>query len=176
MKAQSFELFLQATVDAALLGQNLQLAAEAEGYGACMIGAARNHPIELGAVLGLPPHCYVVFGMTIGVPADDPVPRGRMPLPGVLHWDHYDTSVIPAVLDGADEGMRAWARRANAEQGGYAGKPVSEAKGWASRMAGAWSESSSYAKARATLLPTTIITRAPTTAWSVRAAAGSTRR
>mgnify|MGYP003346884963 CR=1 FL=1 len=47
-QTQSFELFLQATVDAALLGQNLQLAAESEGLGACMIGAARNHPVEIG--------------------------------------------------------------------------------------------------------------------------------
>ncbi|MBL8750130.1 MAG: NTP transferase domain-containing protein [Planctomycetes bacterium] len=151
VQAQSLELFLQATVDAALFGQNLALAAEAEGFGVCMIGAARNHPVELGALLGLPPHCYVVFGMTIGVPADDPVPRGRMPLPGILHWDRYDTNTIPAVLDGADDGMRAWARRTNAERGGYAGKPVSESKGWAERMAIAWGASSSYARARATL-------------------------
>lgn len=152
VQAQSFELFLQATVDAALLGQNLQLAAEAEGLGACMIGAARNHPLELAALLGLPKHCYVVFGMTIGVPADDPVPRGRMPLAGVLHHERYDDAAMDAVLDGADEGMRAWSRRTNAEQGGYNGKPVSETKGWAERMAIAWGGDSSYAAARATLV------------------------
>ncbi|MBX3462561.1 MAG: NTP transferase domain-containing protein [Planctomycetes bacterium] len=150
LQAQSLELFLQATVDAALLGQNLQLAAEAEGLGACMIGAARNHPIELAARLGLPPHVYVVFGMTVGVPADDPVPRGRMPLAGVLHWDRYDADV-GAVLDGADEVMRTWARRANLEQGGYNGRPVSEGKGWTERMAAAWGADSSYAAARRTL-------------------------
>lgn len=152
LQAQSFELFLQATVDAALLGQNLQLAAEAEGLGACMIGAARNHPIELAALLGLPEHAYVVFGMTIGVPADDPVPRGRMPLAGVLHFDHYDARSVDAALAGADEGMRAWSRRTNAERGGYNGKPVSETKGWAERMAIAWGSDSSYGKARATLV------------------------
>lgn len=150
LQAQSLELFLQATVDAALLGQNLQLAAEAEGLGACMIGAARNHPLELAERLGLPPHVYVVFGMTVGVPADDPVPRGRMPLAGVLHWDRY-APATDAVLDGADEVMRHWARRANAEQGGYNGRPVSETKGWAERMAAAWGEGSSYAAARRTL-------------------------
>ncbi|MBL9080070.1 MAG: NTP transferase domain-containing protein [Planctomycetes bacterium] len=150
VQAQSLELFLQATVDAALLGQNLQLAVEAEGLGACMIGAARNQPIELAARLGLPPHAYVVFGMTLGVPADDPVPRGRLPLAGVLHWDRYDARVEP-VLDGADEVMRAWARRANAEQGGYGGRPVDEHKGWTERMARAWGADSAYAKARRTL-------------------------
>ncbi|MBP8301909.1 MAG: NTP transferase domain-containing protein [Planctomycetes bacterium] len=152
VQAQSFELFLQATVDAALLGQNLQLAAEAEGLGACMIGAARNHPLELAQVLGLPPHCYVVFGMTVGKPADDPIPRGRMPLPGVLHWERYDAASAEAALDGADEGMREWSRRTNAEQGGYNGKPVSETKGWAERMAIAWGADSSYASARKSLV------------------------
>jgi nitroreductase/CTP:molybdopterin cytidylyltransferase MocA len=151
IQTQSFELFLQATVDAALLGQNLQLAAEAEGLGACMIGAARNHPVEIAAVLGLPQHAYVVFGMAVGVPADDPVPRGRMPLAGVLHWERYDAAGVPAVLDGADDGMRAWARRANAEHGGSQGRPVNEHKGWTDRMAAAWGADSSYVKARATL-------------------------
>jgi nitroreductase len=151
IQAQSFELFLQATVDAALLGQNLQLAAEAEGLGACMIGAARNHPIELATVLGLPAQAYVVFGMAIGVPADDPVPRGRMPLAGVLHHERYDAAAVPAVLDGADEAMRAWARRTNAERGGYQGRPVNETKGWAERMAALWGADSGYVKARATL-------------------------
>lgn len=151
VRADSFELFLQATVDAALLGQNLQLACEAEGLGACMIGGARNHPIELAEALGLPPRCFVVFGMTAGAPADDPPARGRMPLSGVLHWNRYDGSDLGEVLRGADEGMRDWARRCNAEQGGYGGRPVSEQKGWADRMARMWGGESAYAAARSAL-------------------------
>ena len=152
VRSDSFELFLQATIDAALLGQNLQLALEAEGLGACMIGAARNQPIELARALELPRSCFVVFGMTAGAPADDPVPRGRMPLSGVLHWNRYDSSDVSGVLRGADEGMRAWARRANAEQGGYNGRPVNEEKGWAERMAKMWGGASAYAEARKVLL------------------------
>jgi len=151
VQAQSLELFLQATVDAALLGQNLQLAAEAEGLGACMIGAARNHPVELAQLLGLPDHAYVVFGMTVGAPADDPVPRGRMPLSGVLHWDRYDAAAAAAALDGADASLRAWAARTNAERGGYRGRPVSATKGWTERMAAAWGADSEYLAARRTL-------------------------
>jgi hypothetical protein len=117
-----------------------------------MIGAARNHPVQLGALLGLPPHVYVVFGMTVGHPADDPVPRGRMPLPGVLHFDRYDATRTDAVLDGADAGMRAWAVRTNAERGGYQGRPVSEVKGWAERMAAMWGGSSDYVAARSALV------------------------
>ncbi|MCA8948754.1 MAG: NTP transferase domain-containing protein [Planctomycetes bacterium] len=152
LQSQSFELFLQATVDAALFGQNLQLAAESEGLGGCMIGGARNHPIELAALLGLPSGAFVVFGMTLGVPADDPAPRRRMPLGGVLHREAYDRAAAIAALGGADEIMRDWARRANAADGGYAGRPIDESKGWTDRMARAWGEQSSYAAARRSLV------------------------
>ena len=151
VRADSFELFLQATIDAALLGQNLQLACEAEGLGACMIGGARNHPIELARALELPPRCFVVFGMTAGKPADDPPARGRMPLSGVLHWNRYDSSDLGEVLRAADDGMRDWARRCNAEQGGYNGRPVNEQKGWVDRMAKMWGGESAYAEARKVL-------------------------
>lgn len=152
IQTQSFELFLQASVDAALLGQNLALAAESEGLGVCMIGAARNHPLELAALLDLPPHVFVLFGMTIGQPADDPVPRGRMPLPGILFHERYVPAQADEALAGADEGMRAWARRTNAERGGYQGRPVDPEKGWTERMARLWGQDSSYVKARASLV------------------------
>ena len=152
LQSGSFELFLQATVDAALLGQNLQLAAEGEGLGACMIGAARNHPIELAKLLGLPPRVFVLFGMTVGVPADDPVPRGRMPLSGVLHAERYDGEAAAAAIDGADQVMRARARESNVRSGGYAGRPIDEQKGWADRMARGWGERSRYAADRRTLV------------------------
>jgi nitroreductase len=151
LQSQSLELFLQATIDAALLGQNLQLAAESEGLGACMIGAARNHPVELARLLGLPPHAFVAFGMTMGQPADDPIPRGRMPIEGVLHHETYDPARLDETLAGADEIQRRWARIVNAERGGWQGRPVDEQKGWVERMAALAGESGSYLRARAGL-------------------------
>lgn len=133
------ETFVQATVDAALVGQNLLLAAEAEGLGGCMIGAARNHPTDLARLLGLPAHAYVVFGMTLGVPTDDPLPRGRMPLDGVLFHDRYDATVLDAVLDGADVAMRAWAVASN-HRGDQTAEPIDERRGWTDRMAARWSK------------------------------------
>jgi nitroreductase/CTP:molybdopterin cytidylyltransferase MocA len=150
LDAAPLETFLQASVDAALFGQNLLLAAEAEGLGGCMIGAARNHPVALAELLGLPPHAFVVFGMTLGYPADDPVPRGRMPLAGVLFAERYDQAAAEAVLDGADAGMRAWAEACNV-RGGYQGKPVDAAKGWAERMAQQWSKEKARPSPRALL-------------------------
>lgn len=150
MQSQSLELFLQATVDAALVGQNLQLAAEAEGLGSCMIGAARNHPVALAELLRLPKHVYVVFGMTIGHATDDPVPRTRLPLGGVLHDDHYDDSITDSVLAVADELQRGWAKDHNARLGAN-DRRVDEKKGWADRMAVSWGARSDYLKARKTL-------------------------
>lgn len=134
----TLEAFVQATIDASLFAQNLQLGAEAEGLACCCIGAARSHPRALAALLQLPPHVFVVFGMTLGEAADDPLPRERMPLEGVLHWESYDPAVAGPVLAGMDARMRAWARRTNAERGGYQGKLVSETRGWTERMAQLW--------------------------------------
>ncbi len=135
LHSDSLEIFVQATVDAALLGQNLQLAAESESLGACMIGAARNHPIELATLLGLPPHVYVAFGMTLGWAADDPVPRERMALGAVLHHERYETEDLEATLDEADQAMRAWARRTNARLADTGAAAVNEQRGWTDRIA-----------------------------------------
>src|SRR5262249_2149976 len=102
LQASSLEIFVEATIDAAILGQNVQLAAESEGLGACMIGAARNYPVELAALLELPPHVFVAFGMTLGIAADDPLPRSRLPLGSVLHRERYGQARIDADLDAAD--------------------------------------------------------------------------
>ncbi|MEM7203828.1 MAG: NTP transferase domain-containing protein [Planctomycetota bacterium] len=153
LETSTLELFLQATVDAALVGQNLQLAAEAHGLGSCMIGAARNRPVELAEVLGLPPLVYVVFGMVLGFAADDPVPRGRMDLASVLHEEQYRLAAIDASLIAADAAMRDWAGKTNRDHGGYLGRPVSERKGWTERMAALWAVGTSGYSARELLAP-----------------------
>ncbi|MHC5063260.1 MAG: NTP transferase domain-containing protein [Planctomycetota bacterium] len=133
------EVFLEASIDAALVGQSIQLAAESEGLGACMIGAARRHPVALAELLGLPRHVYVVFGMSLGWPREDGLARGRMPLAAVRFEGRYgQDSELALHLDAANEQMRAWARRINAERGGYGGKPVNEERGWTERVARIW--------------------------------------
>ncbi len=150
LDSRTTEVFLQATIDAALLGQNLLLAAEGLGLGGCMIGAARNHPVELARLLGLPPMVYVVFGLVLGRPADDPVPRERMPLSGVLSFERYDEAAAAAVVDPADEAMRAWAREVN-RRAPTGTRPVHEGKGWSDRMAAIWAREKSRASTRAAL-------------------------
>ena len=65
------EALLIATVDAALVLQNVALAAESHGLGICMIGAIRIHPKAVGKLLNLPPLVYAVAGLCLGYPAKD---------------------------------------------------------------------------------------------------------
>lgn len=131
---EALETFIQGTVDASLVGQNIQLAAESEGLGSCMIGAARNEPEAMAELLGLPEHVYVVFGMTIGWPADDPIPRERLPLKAVLHEESYDASKTEEHLHKADEQLRAWARATNDALPDGA-KKLNTERGYTDRMA-----------------------------------------
>ncbi|KAI0003428.1 nitroreductase [Xylariaceae sp. FL0662B] len=86
------EMFLMASIDAALAGQNAVVAAEALGLGACYVGAARNRPQGLAVLLGLPPRVVAVFGLAVGRP--DPARpasvKPRLPLAEVLHRETWD--------------------------------------------------------------------------------------
>src|SRR5690554_4925290 len=63
------EQLLVASVDAALMAQNVAIAAESEGLGICYIGGIRNNPQAISDLLKLPEHVYPVFGMCLGYPA-----------------------------------------------------------------------------------------------------------
>ena len=118
------ETFLVAVADAAFAAQNVFVALESIGLGACYIGAMRNHPREVAAELGLPPGAFVVFGLTIGYP-DPAVETGvkpRLPQSVVLHRERY-APPAPEAIRGYDEVLRefrldqlmsdiAWSRQA----------------------------------------------------------------
>lgn len=91
--AKSLETTLVATVDAALVGMAAQTAVESFGLGAVMIGGMRNHPQAVAELLGLPSGVYMVFGMSIGWPAEDAKPaqlKPRLPESLVIHQEQYD--------------------------------------------------------------------------------------
>lgn len=56
------EIFLMASIEAALASQNVSVAAEALGLGACYVGAVRNRPREMAELLGLPERVIALFG------------------------------------------------------------------------------------------------------------------
>jgi hypothetical protein len=104
------EMFLVASVDAALAAQNALVAAESLGLGTCYIGAMRNHPEQVAEVLGLPPDAFAVFGLCIGWP--DPARpaevKPRLPQPAVLHLERYDASAEAAEVERYEPAMRAF--------------------------------------------------------------------
>lgn len=99
------ENFLVAAVDVALAMQNAALAAESLGLGMCFIGAVRNRPLEVGALLQLPKLVFPIAGMTLGWPAGAPRMRPRLPLEAVLHWERYDATREDTALTAYDQTM-----------------------------------------------------------------------
>ena len=103
------EQLLVASVDAALMAQNVAIAAESEGLGICYIGGIRNNPQAISDLLKLPEHVYPVFGMCLGYPAHEPDVKPRLPVEAILKEDYYcDDSELVAAFDDA---MHAYYRQ-----------------------------------------------------------------
>ena len=96
------EQFVTATVDAALLAQNVLLAAESLGLGGVFIGGIRNDPQTVCDLLEIPDQAYPVFGMCLGWPAHDPPPKPRLPVDAVLFEDRYPETHDRNMLDEYD--------------------------------------------------------------------------
>ncbi|KAF4535005.1 uncharacterized protein LTHEOB_2980 [Lasiodiplodia theobromae] len=90
---ENMDLFVMATIDAALAAQNVVVAAESLGLGTCYVGAARNRARELSALLDLPKRVVVLFGLAVGKPDPECLPaiKQRLGMDEVLHrekWNH----------------------------------------------------------------------------------------
>ncbi|HSO19059.1 MAG TPA: oxygen-insensitive NADPH nitroreductase, partial [Desulfosarcina sp.] len=107
------EQFVTATVDAALLAQNVLLAAESLGLGGVFIGGIRNDPQTVCDLLEIPDQAYPVFGMCLGWPAHDPPPKPRLPVAAVLFTDRYPDAHDAGLLDGYDRTTNHYYRHRN---------------------------------------------------------------
>lgn len=105
--AQNTENTLVATIDAALLGMSLCLAAESIGLGAVMIGGMRNRPAEVATELALPSGVYVTFGLCLGWPAEAPAQKPRLPLSSIVHREQYDDGALDEALGEYDAALAA---------------------------------------------------------------------
>ncbi|MGB5963262.1 MAG: NADPH-dependent oxidoreductase [Coleofasciculaceae cyanobacterium] len=101
------EMFLTATVDAALAAQNAAVAAESLGLGTVYIGAMRNKPEEVAATLGLPPHVFAVFGMCVGYADQAASIKPRLPQQAVLHRETYQLNQEESIAN-YNEVMKAF--------------------------------------------------------------------
>ncbi|KAH8646360.1 NADPH-flavin oxidoreductase [Xylariales sp. PMI_506] len=109
------EMFLMASIDAALAAQNAAVAAESLDLGICYVGAARNHPRELAELLHLPPRVIALFGLAVGKP--DPLSpafvKPRLSHREVLHRETWDEQEQDAHITAYDQTLDAY----NAQQG-----------------------------------------------------------
>lgn len=87
---ESTEQFIVATVDAALVTQNMVIAAESMGLGACFLGSLRNDINRVDELLQLPEYVIPLFGLAVGHPDHKPDIKPRLPFEAVFHENTYD--------------------------------------------------------------------------------------
>jgi nitroreductase len=116
---KTLETTLVATIDAALVGMSVQTAAESFGLGAVMIGGLRNQPQAVADLLGFPPGVYLVYGMSIGWPAEGTVGtelKPRLPKALVVHHEQYDQTDPRPLIEQYDAQLAAFYGQQNRNQ------------------------------------------------------------
>ena len=102
------EQLVVASVDTALMAQNVAIAAESVGLGLCYIGGIRNNPVEISEILRLPEHVYPVFGMCLGYPDQSPEVKPRLSLETILKEDYYQDEQDEAQVAAFDSAMNKY--------------------------------------------------------------------
>lgn len=104
------EMFVMATIDATLAAQNAAVAAESLGLGTVYIGAIRNRPEEVAAILNLPTSVFAVFGLCVGYPNPEvqTAIKPRLPQSAVLHRETYSLAVQEEAIAHYNEIMKVF--------------------------------------------------------------------
>jgi nitroreductase len=95
-------LLLFGIQDAALMAENMVMAAESLGLGSCFLGMTPYNAENIIKDYGLPERVFPLVELAMGYPAEDPPPRPRYPLEYVLFEGQY-----PALSDEQVEGAMA---------------------------------------------------------------------
>ena len=107
---QAAEGILAGAVDAGIMLNALQVAAEALGYGTTAIGGIRRDPAAMAELLGLPKNTYPVLGTTVGV-ADPDMPsavKPRVALDSFAMYEKYDAEKVAEGARQYDKDLRQW--------------------------------------------------------------------
>jgi FMN reductase (NADPH) len=118
MVENDLSLLLLGIQDAALMAENMVIAAESLGLGSCFLG---DVPYQAEAIIKkrkLPKRVFPLVGLVMGYPAENPPPRPRYPLEFTLFEDEYpETSdaQVEEAMKVMDEGYLAqdYCRNAN---------------------------------------------------------------
>jgi FMN reductase (NADPH) len=75
--------------DAALMAENMVIAARSVGLGSCFLGMAMYRADKIAAEYDLPPRVFPLVQLAMGYPAENPPTRPRYPIGFVLFEDKY---------------------------------------------------------------------------------------
>jgi FMN reductase (NADPH) len=105
--------------DAALMAQNMVIAAESLGLGSCFLGGAPYRAKAIVKEYKLPQRVFPLVQLAMGYPAENPPPRPRYPIEFSLFEDEYpefSDELVERAMTQMDEGYLAqdYYRRANA--------------------------------------------------------------
>ncbi len=125
------EHFLQATVDTALVAQNMLLAAESAGLGGVFIGGIRNEIQTVSDCLALPESVYPAFGLCLGWPEQKQPVKPRLPVSVVMHENGYDSSSLQQQVDEYDAQMADYyaTRQSNARVSNWSQQSANAVQG-----------------------------------------------
>ena len=118
MASNDLSLFILGIQDAALMAENMVIAAESLGLGSCFLGAVPYQSKQIIQEYSLPPRVFPLVGLTMGYPAQNPPVRPRYPLEFSLFEDKYPQltdEIIPHAMQVMDDGYLAqdYYRKAN---------------------------------------------------------------
>ena len=89
MVADDLLLILLGMQDAALMAENMVMAAESLGMGSCFLGAAPYYSGKIIEEYNLPSRVFPMVQMAMGFPHENPPPRPRYPTSFTLFEDTY---------------------------------------------------------------------------------------
>lgn len=89
MVNNDLSLMLFGIQDAALLAENMVIAAESLGLGSCFLGGIPYRAEQIIEQYKLPKRVFPMVGLSMGFPAEDPPPRPRYPIDFALFEDEY---------------------------------------------------------------------------------------
>jgi nitroreductase len=118
MATNDLSLLVLGIQDAALMAENMVIAAESLGLGSCFLGGVPYQAAQIIRQYQLPPRVFPLVGLAMGYPANNPPTRPRYPLEFSLFEGQYPSfspDTIQRAMTVMDEGYLAqdYYRKAN---------------------------------------------------------------
>lgn len=107
---QSAEGVIAGALDAGIMLNALQTAANSLGYGSTAVGGIRNDPDAMIRLLNLPEKTFPILGMTLGVPDKNhpSTVKPRIPMACFAMCERYDCDVVRQGVEEYDQTLKKW--------------------------------------------------------------------